>query len=195
MPAAPRRDLWDEVWAEYDARRAVHPATARAVSARMPIGVASRATPRPRSVPWLLPVGLAVALAYLVPPVAAALAMAEALRTGGPLPAAAEMRPALEAAMRADLPADREPPAFLLDMKREVAAALAAPAPLSEAMRRRMPAGEAALAGLRPSGWRSWEARYGADQVAVTFTLTDPWRLRWEATAVALPPPRRAFDW
>jgi hypothetical protein len=143
--------LWDEVWAEYDARQrrraAASPTPARPRAdwlgelvngpAAPPRAAARSETPaRPRRRPWgLLALGATAALAaYAASPLAAAVQVASAVQRADATALTAQadwerLRPGIEARLEAMAAQrlDGAPPAFVRQMQGDLAARLASP--------------------------------------------------------------------
>jgi len=198
-------NLWDEVWAEYDARTAPQPV---AVARRQAPAEAAR-TRRSARASWWLAGLLALGLAgYAAAPVLAAQevtaalsaadtsAIAEvvdwsAVRAGltGELSAAAHALPPGRTAGLSGAGLD-----FLQGMAREVSAGVSTADGLAELIRRRLGVGQGvalAPAQVQPEGLTRarlvFVAADGGDgRISMTLALTDPMRLRWQVVAVDL---------
>lgn len=192
-----RAALWDEVWAEYDARHARVPTPAPR-PARRPA-----AAPVRRRRPWgLLALGVTAALlVYAASPLAAAVQLVAAVQRADATALTAQadwerMRPAIEARLEA-MAAQRlegPAPAFVRQMQAELAARLASPqgvgALVSGPSLGSMAPAREWLQGARPVEGGRWNvtlARPEAPERAATVTLElqDPLRLRWQVVQVA----------
>ena len=195
-------NLWDEVWAEYDARMApaavARPAPALARTR-------PRATVRGRRVGrWaaaLLALGLGT---YLAAPVLASQQVTAAIAADDPAGLEALVDwPALQAGMHEDLAAAALPLGrtaglssagldYLQAMARETASGMASADGLATLLRRRLGlegGAEPAPARLLPEGLTRTRmvlaAADGSDaSVALTLALVEPWRLRWQVVAL-----------
>lgn len=206
-------DLWEEVWAEYDARQrrraALRPTPPPPPPppprgdwlAEMVHGPARPAAPRRR--PWRLgAVGvLAALLAYAASPLAAAVQVASAVQRGDATALTAQadwerLRPGIEARLEAMATQrlDGPPPAFVRQMQAELAARLASPQGFGALVGASTARGEAPahewLQGAQPREGGRWTvtlARPEASARAATLTLElqDPLRLRWQVVDVA----------
>ncbi len=198
-------NLWDEVWAEYDAREA--PRAVAAVRRETP-AEAARARRAGRT-GWYLAGLLALGLAgYGAAPVLAAQQLTAALSGADAEGMAALVDwPAVQAGLSGELSAAAHalPPGrtaglsgagldYLQAMAREVSAGMGTADGLAELMRRRLGVeGRATLAPaeLHPEGLTTARmvlaSADGSDgRVTMTLALTDPLRLRWQVVAVAL---------
>jgi hypothetical protein len=198
-------NLWDEVWAEYDARLAPRPVAA---ARRETPATAARAR-RLGQAKWWLAGLLALGFAgYAAAPVLAAQNVTAALSGADAAGMAALVDwPAVQAGLTGELSAAAHalPPGrtaglsgagldFLQGMAREVSAGISTAGGLAELMRRHLSVeGQANLAParLQPQGWnRARMVLASADgsdgHVAMTLALTDPLRLRWQVVAVEL---------
>lgn len=195
--------LWDEVWAEYDARHPRLPPKPATPPLPAREQHPARAPRAPRRWRWrLLVTGLAAALlAYAASPLAAAVQIAAAVqRADGaamvPQVDWERLRPAIEArleamaAQRLDGPA----PAFVRQMQAELAAQLASPQGLGALVGGAGARGEAParewLQAAQPLDGGRWSvtlARPEAPTRATTLTLElqDPLRLRWQVVEVS----------
>lgn len=187
-----RAALWEQVWAEYDARHAAPPATA---------APASLASPRRRRAPWRVmrlasAFGLlALVSAYAAAPFVAAAQLGEALASGDAGRIAghvdwAELRPALPASGL-----DGEAGAFLAAMADDIARGMATPAGLARLGRERMAhatTGLSMIGAVRPLSAGRVQVSLHApaereEALSVTLALTDPWRLRWQVVGLHVP--------
>ena len=198
-------NLWDEVWAEYDARVIRAPV---AVARRETPAMAARSRIRARA-GWCLAGVLALAgVGYAAAPVLAAQNVTAALSGADPGGMAALVDwPSVQAGLSGELAAAAHalPPGrtaglsgagldFLQGMAREVSAGMSTADGLAELMRRRLAVeGQAALAPahVEPQGWNRARmvlasADGGDGRVTMTLALTDPLRLRWQVVAVEL---------
>lgn len=187
-----RAALWEQVWAEYDARHAGTPA------------LIARAAPVPkprRRAPWRgLRLCAAFALlglvgAYATAPFIAAAQLGEALASGDAARIAgrvdwAGLRPALPASGL-----DGQAGVFLAAMADDIARGMATPAGLAELGRERMAhatTGLSMIGAIRPiSAGRMQVSLHGPaareEAMSVTLALTDPWRLRWQMVGFHVP--------
>lgn len=183
---------WDEVWAEYDARR--RPAQSIHASVRS----AEWMVRRSRLLLALSAILAILALGAALTPLLATLSLARSLRDGDvPAIAAQTDGPALTAAMAEALrrdaaihhPAGLNP--FLATMLEDTAQQLAAPQTLSGALR-----SDAAVSPHRlvrdvvPLGLDRWEVTLASPdapgrQARMTLTLAGP--MRWQVVGAALP--------
>ncbi len=205
-------NMWDEVWAEYDARLAPRPMAVarRPVAAPAAVAPASAASARRagRAKWWLAGLvalgcaGYAAAPVLAAQGVTAALSAADAegmaglvdwpaVRSGltGELAAAAHALPPGRTAGLSGAGLD-----FLQGMARDVSAGMSTADGLAELLRRRLGVeGRATLApgqvqpeGLTRARLVLASADGGEGRVSMTLALTDPFRLRWQVVAVAL---------
>ncbi|NKC31002.1 DUF2939 domain-containing protein [Falsiroseomonas selenitidurans] len=203
---------WDDVWAEYDARR---PTPSAALPARPPLtgeATAQAREGRARS-PWpalaLLPL---LAMGWIGAPYATAWDLVQALegRDGEALSRHLDL-PALQSALRDSLrphaaAGERTPEAraFLAGMAEEISTAWASPTALADVARARGVRPGAAAAALRhsaPTGLTRFEMPLAGSVAPMTLQLElNPTGLapRWQVTAVrldladqraAMPPP------
>ncbi len=202
-------DLWDEVWAEYDARTSPPVARPRAAPAAV-AWVAPQAASR-GAVGWrwaaagLLALGLA---GYAAMPVLAAQRLTQGLSQddSGALEAVVDW-PAMQAGLGGQLAASAHalPPGrsagltpagldFLQGLAWEVTAGITSAEGLGALLRRRLGLEEGparALARFQPLGLTRTRlllsSSHGTEEpVAVTLALTDPLRLRWQVVALEL---------
>lgn len=185
-------DVWDDVWAEYDARQ---PAT--------PTSIAQATTRRPRRLPWragLFAATLATAAA-LTTPFAAAVQIAQAvqLRDAPALASQvdwAALRSGLEEALQreASTNATAPMPAFITTMASDMAGRLASPEGFSALLAERVASHGAASAhhlvrDIVPEGldrWRLTLAASGEGRRAATLTLALAGPARWQVIGLGL---------
>ena len=186
-----RAALWEQVWAEYDARQGTTPALLPAAAS----------PPRRRRAAWRsLRLAAAFALlglvsAYATAPFIAAAQLGEALASGDAGRIAnhvdwAELRPALPASGL-----DGQAGAFLAAMADDIARGMATPAGLAHLGRERMAhstTGLSMIGAVRPlSAGRMQVSLHGPaereEALSVTLALTDPWRLRWQVVGLHVP--------
>ncbi len=198
-------NLWDEIWAEYDARLAPQPAA----MARRPAAVVAAPGQRVGHAKWWLAGLLALGCAgYAAAPVLAAQNLTAALSAAdaegmaglvdwsavqsglsGELSAAAHALPPGRTAGLSGAGLD-----YLQGMAREVSAGMSTADGLAELLRRRLGVeGRATLAPGRMLPEGLTRARLvlasvdgGDGRVSMTLALTDPLRLRWQVVAVDL---------
>lgn len=191
-PIQGRAAIWEQVWAEYDARHAGTPS---------PIEVAPASPSPPRRAPWRsLRLGAAFALlglvgAYAAAPFIAAAQLGEALASGD----AARIASRVDwAGLRPALPPsglDGQAGVFLAAMADDIARGMATPAALAHLGRERMAdarAGLSMIGAIRPiSAGRMQVSLHGPaareEALSVTLALTDPWRLRWQMVGFHVP--------
>lgn len=202
MSGTTASNSWDEVWAEFDARqpaRRVAPARASRAAAR----IRTRPTAGFRRLLALICVSLAAL--YVASPVASALQVAAAIQRLDAEALAGQvdwdsLRPALANALSARA-RDQEPrpmPAFIAGMARDMAARLSEPEALAGLLNAHLAQGGGGgparemLGRVRILEARLWEVELSPPQAPqratrLTLALADPWRLRWEVQAIALP--------
>jgi hypothetical protein len=193
--------LWDEVWAEYDARRAALARPAEIAQPRAePEARPAQATPLPLegsraaasgAARWRWPLrlatlGLAAALlAYAASPLAAAVNVAAAVQRADTAALAGQadwerLRPGIEArlATLAGERLDGPPPGFVRQMQSDLAARLASPQGLGALLGANAPLGEAParewLQGAQPLEGGRWTvtlARPETPSRATTLTF------------------------
>ncbi|MCX8133023.1 MAG: DUF2939 domain-containing protein [Roseococcus sp.] len=210
--------LWDEVWAEYDARRPAQPAPAPrtvgpAALGLLPATTRLRPAPRPaRPVaprrPWRLAACsvVAVLLAYAASPVAAALQLAGAAQRADVPALAAQadferLRPAIAARLD-HLAAERlegAAPAYLHRLREDLSARLASPEGLGALLARQAPPGSGPAPGwvqaAQPLEGGRWSITLAppeapARTATLTLALADPLRLRWQLVDLDWAAPR-----
>ncbi len=196
-----RRNLWEEIWREYDQGRPVSP-PARPVPATIP--------PAPRRRSSLLRVAGAMGLlgligTYLAAPFVAAATLGEALARGDAAGLETQVDWARLAPQFAEglgsQPLSPQADRFLAGMARDVAQGMATPEGLIAALRDRLPrdaGGFGMIGAVRPLGAREWQVSLHAPgeadrALSVTLALQDPWRMQWQVVGVQVAP-RRA-DW
>ncbi|WP_164867820.1 DUF2939 domain-containing protein [Rhodovarius crocodyli] len=196
-----RRDLWEEIWREYDEGRPVsQPA--------QPVSAPARPAPRRRS--RLVRIAGALGLlgllgTYLAAPFVAAATLGEALARGDAARLEAQVDWARLAPQFAEglgsQPLSPQADRFLAGMAHDVAQGMATPAGLIGALRDRLPrdaGGFGMIGAVRPLGAREWQVSLHApgeaeQALSVTLALQDPWRMQWQVVGVQVAP-RRA-DW
>lgn len=201
MSGTTASNSWDEVWAEFDARQpARHVAPARAP--RAATRVRTRPTAGFRRLLALICVSLAAL--YAASPVASALQVAAAIQRLDAEGLAGQvdwesLRPALATALsaRARDQEARPMPAFIAGMARDMAARLSEPEALAGLLNAHLAQGGGGparemLGRVRILEAGLWEvelspARAPQRATRLTLALADPWRLRWEVRAIALP--------
>ncbi len=208
-------NLWDEVWAEYDARLAPAPAAAQPLDWQASANRRAQPLAQPLAQPvarragWWAAALLAVGLSgYAAMPVLASQHLTAALDADDAAGVAAMVDwPAVQASLSGDLAAATHalPPGrtaglsgagldYLQGMAREVSAGMATAEGLANLLRRRLGVeGGAPLASaqLQPEGLTRTRvvlaaADGGSATVSMTLALTDPLRLRWQVVAVQL---------
>lgn len=186
-----RAALWEQVWAEYDARHAGAPAP-----------IVPPAAPPARRKRSFRTLRLAAAFgllglvsAYAAAPFLAAAELGDALASGDAARIAervdwAELRPVLPPSGL-----DGKAGEFLAAMAEDIGRGMATPAALASLGRERMAHGASGLGmigAIRPiSAGRMEIALHGngggAQALSVTLALTDPWRLRWQVVGLHVP--------
>lgn len=199
-------DLWNEVWAEYDAR-----AVARSPQPRAAAAPRRRERSGLRAAWWLVALlALALAAGYVAAALLAAQQVTRALGSADTATLAQAVDwSAVEASLAGrllasahELPTGRTAgltPAgldFLQGMAREVTAGIATQDGLAELVRRRLglpdlPDAQLAAPHIQPESLTSTRlvlASADGEEGAVTLTLalTDPLRLRWQVVGVEL---------
>lgn len=204
--------LWDEVWAEYDARQPARPAPAPAQPAAPAPLQARAATPPARPVaprrPWrLAALGVAAALlAYAASPFAAALQLAGAAQRADAAALAAQadferLRPAIAARLD-HLAAERlggAPPAYVQRLREDLSARLASPEGLGALLAGQTAPGSGPAPGwvqsAQPLDGGRWSITLAPPEASarattLTLELADPLRLRWQLVALDWGAPR-----
>lgn len=192
MQQVRQADLWQQVWAEYDARRALPPPTSppamRPERRRRPRGRGLRAA--------LAGCILAATGAYAVAPLLAAARVGEALAAGDTAWLAQavdwqEVSPGLQhGLMLAAAGHEGQAAAFLRAIAQDVAQGMATPDGMAGLLRERLPQG-GSIGSVRPLDPTRWEVGLHApgraeQALAVTLSLRDPLRLRWQVTGMTL---------
>ena len=191
-------DLWNDIWAEYDASRQVQ------ASETIPAPPVRRRRPRfLRFAAAACLMGLVVA--YAGAPFLAAATLGEALAAGDAQGLEqrvdwASLGPQFAASLNTQ-PLSPQADRFLGGMARDVAQGMASPEGLLGLVRDRLPRGAGGfgmIGAVRPLDARHWQVALHAPGEAdsalhVTLALQDPLRMRWQVVGMELPP-RRA-EW
>lgn len=188
-----RAALWEQVWAEYDARHAA-PKVLPAIPTVAPAPRARRRSFRALRLSAAFGL-LGLVGAYAAAPFVAAAQLGDALASGDAARIAVHvdwvaLRPALSINAL-----DGQAGAFLEAMAQDMARAMATPAALASLGRERMAhaaPGLGKIGAVRPiAAGRMEVSLHGRDglgeALSVTLALTDPWRLRWQVVGLHVP--------